>query len=84
LLYVWFFVFDQTSKFVEVAAKKIVCPRKELTTFPETTKDGINSSIEEIAGMCPKCEPAIKDLKKGLELLSGDTKFSVKDWFNCN
>ncbi len=83
LLYVCFFVFEHTSKFVDVAAKTIVCSPKKLTKL-EKKQDEINSSIEEIAGMCPKCDPAIQDLKKGLELLSGDKQLSVKDWFNCN
>ncbi len=66
-----------------MAAKTIVCSPKKLTKL-EKKQDEINSSIEEIAGMCPKCDPAIQDLKKGLELLSGDKQLSVKDWFNCN
>jgi len=84
LLFVLVYLYDQTEAFVKEASTNIVCPREELIMLPEIANDKINSSLEEIAVMCPKCDPAIQDVKKSMLMVSENTQPNVSNWFNCD
>jgi hypothetical protein len=70
LLFVVVFFFGQTKNFAQIVSETISCRHSELTRVPSISNVKIDSALGKIEEVCPKCTPAITDIRIGVSELS--------------